>query len=63
MFKPGARHHIMHKLKIISIEDESLAVQPLVWLSPMINILFLCGSERHLFLIFTVAVFSTTPGK
>ena len=38
-------------------EGESFAAQPLSWLSPMIKILFLCGLEMHLFLIFTVAVF------
>jgi len=59
----GARHHSTHKLKNVSSEDKSSAVQPLAWLSPMINILFLCDSEIHLFLIFAVAVFSTKPGK
>ena len=49
--------------KVVSSEDESSAEQPLALLSPMIKILFLCGFGMHLFLIFTVAVFSTQPGK
>ena len=47
----------------IPSDAKSSAAQPLAWLPPMIKILFLCGSETHLFLIFTVAVFSTKPGK
>ena len=49
--------------KVLPSEAESSVVQPFAWLSPTIKILFLWGFEVHLFLIFTVAVFSTKPGK
>ena len=47
--------------KVLPSEVESSAASPLVWLSPMIKILFLCSYDVHLFLFFTVAVFSTKP--
>jgi hypothetical protein len=59
--EPGIRAPIT--TKVVSSEDKSSAAQPLAWLSPKIKILFYCGFELHLFLIFTVAIFSTKPGK
>jgi len=49
--------------KVLPSEIESSVAKLLAWLSPMIKILFLCGFEVLLFLFFTVAVFSTKPGK
>jgi len=63
MFQAGAGITAPITSKVISSEDKSSAAQPLAWLSPMIKILFLCGFEMHLFLIFTFALFSAKRRK